>query len=114
MLEISDDQMDILQRDLDRRYADELVTNIRENTPNIVFGSSDDVLSSRITTALPLLRYHGIRGEAATAQLATLAAALSPSFLEDENVRRFLDAPGLPIDAKVEMLCELLLEPLSK
>ena len=106
--------MDVLQSDMDRRYADELITYIRQTTPEIAVDTSDDVLRSRIITVLPIGRGYGILSDTATAQFAMLAAAIGLSFLDEADVKRFLEATDLPGDAKVEMLCEVLSESFSQ
>ena len=110
MLRISPHQTDALQSDMDRRYADELITYIRQTTPEIAVPHSDDVLRARITAVLPIARGYGIHGDTATAQIAMLAAAIGLSFLDLDHVKRFLEATDLSGDAKVEMLCESLSE----
>jgi hypothetical protein len=106
--------MDVLQSDMDRRYADELITYIRKTTPELVVADSDDVLRSRITAVLPIARGYGIHSDTATAQFATLAAAIGLSFLDQDDVQRFLQASEPSGDAKAEMLCGLLSESLSE
>jgi hypothetical protein len=102
--------MDVLQSDMDRRYANELITYIRQTSPEIAAANPDDVLRTRITAVLPIARGYGIHGNTATAQIAILAAAIGTSFLDQDDVKRFLEATDLPGDAKVEMLCESLSE----
>jgi hypothetical protein len=111
-LRISDQQMGVLQSDMDRRYADELITYMRQTTPEIVVADSDEVLRSRIMAVLPAARGYGIHGDNATAQIAMLAAAIGPAFLDQDDVKRFLEATEPPADAKVEMLCEILSDSL--
>jgi len=108
MLHISPHQIDVLQKDMDRRYANEFVVYLRETAPEIAADNSDEELRSRVVAVLPAARSYGIHGDSATAQIATLAAAMGPSILEQEEVKHLLEAPDLPGDAKVEMLCELL------
>ena len=114
MLRISHHQIHVLQSDMDRRYADEFITYIRQTTPEIAVATTDDVLRSNIMAVLPVARSYGIHGDTATAQIATLAVAIGPSFLDQDDVKRFLEATELPGDTKVEMLCELLSESLSQ
>lgn len=112
MLFLRQEQMDMFQSEADTGYADKIIKRIRQLTPEIVADDSDDLLRSRVTAALPVARRYGIHGDISTMQIATLAAAIGPAFLDSDNVKRFFEAPGPSPDDRVDMLCELLSESL--
>jgi hypothetical protein len=108
MLIIRNSQMDQFAAAADQRFADQALDFLRRALGDKVAAFTNDEVKAQALDGLRRCRAYGIQRAPATLQFITLMLLISPEFDQPLEVSRFLSAPGLDPDFKVELLTQML------
>ena len=105
---VDQQQLDQLETAMDAEFARRGVAFFRRTLPNRVAASNDDELNAIIMVGLNRCRSYGICKTPAILQFVAIMLLVSPEFDAVPDVARFLRAPGVDPNLKVEVLTQLL------
>jgi hypothetical protein len=117
MLTIRREQLDVLAQTRREAFIDRLVAQLRKHWTSECEALESDALHERVGDAIDRAAKYELRAEVDVARYVNVTLALGPAFDEDPCypwARAILEEEAFTASKKVERLCALTAEALSK
>ena len=106
MLQIRPSQLDVLGRDMHRRFVRQLCADVREHFPGRCASIDDDAVTAAIDVLIETAKRYGITGERDVSMFVFLAQQFGDDFVQQRWAKSILDDERMPGADKAARLYE--------